>query len=258
MQFVPSSHDGATIAFQVAGSGNPQLLFVPGLTGDHTDFSAQTEYFNSQHLTVAVELPGNGRAGTNRTDWSMSTFAADIATVIEHLDLDSAVLVGHSLGGDAALEAAHLAKGRVIAVVMVSSYRTFDDHPSEERLSQWLAPFSADFPAAMEDLTRRNFGSNADQAMVDETVARMVKADPDMVIPVLRSKMGNEAFVVGTLENLTVPVFAVNPDFKANDESALKRNGVDLRVVKGVGHYTMMEAPEAFNRTLSDILAGLD
>ena len=257
MQFVPSSHDGATVAFKVGGSGAPQLVFVPGLTGDHTDFSAQTEHFNSQYLTVAIELPGNGAAGTKRTDWSMTSFAADIATVIEHLDLDRVVLVGHSLGGDAAVEAAQLARERVVGVVMVSSYRTFDDPQSEEQLSKWLAPFFDDFPAAMEDLTRRNFGATADQAMVDETVERMVKADPDMVIPVLRSKMGNEASIIGTLENLTVPVYAINPDFKTNDESALKRHGVELRVVKGAGHYTMMEAPEAFNRTLSDILAGL-
>ena len=167
------------------------------------------------------------------------------------------VLVGHSLGGDVAVEAAHLLEGRVLGVVTISSYRTLGQSRSEQADADWLAPFSTDFASAMDDLTRRNFGASADPSMVEATVRRMVAANPGMVVPVLQSKMSNEPALLGLLDQLDVPVFAVNPDFKSNDEEALRRHGMTLRVVEGVGHYTMMEDPVAFNQVLEQVLLEL-
>ena len=257
MQSVFSSHDGVEIAFHTAGSGSPQLVFIPGLTGDHSDFAAQIEHFRTDHLVVAIELPGNGVSGTDRSEWSMASFGSDVATVVEHLDLDEVVLVGHSLGGDVAVEAALLLEERVRGVVMISSYRSLGHPRSQLDDAAWLAPFRSDFTNAMESLTRRNFGANADPSIVEATVRRMVDAQPDMVIAVLEAKVANEPALLSALAKLEVSVFAVNPDFKPNDQSSLEQHGVTLKVVQSAGHYTMMENPGAFNAALARILREL-
>lgn len=256
MTLVRSELDGVAIAFDDVGSGTPTILFVPGLTGDRSDFVAQIEHFAQAHRVVAVDLPGHGASGRDRSEWSMKAFGADVVSVVEHLDLRQVVLVGHSFGGDVVVEAAEHLREKVVAAVLVSSYRSLGAAIEETNIATWLAPFRADFGPAMEDLTRRNFGPSADPAMVATTSARMRSADPRIVLSVLESKMRNEPAVVDTLRRVSCPVFAINSDFKPNDAAALARHGIDLRVVPGVGHYVMMEDPDGFNAALAGIIGG--
>jgi len=97
---IASSHDGILISFTETGSGSPAIVFVPGLTGDRSDFADQVAEFDKSHRVVAIDLPGHGASGSGRTKWSMASFGADVATVIDRLELNDVVLVGHSLGGD--------------------------------------------------------------------------------------------------------------------------------------------------------------
>jgi pimeloyl-ACP methyl ester carboxylesterase len=245
------------VAFSDAGSGDPTIVFIPGLVGDQSDFASQVTHFELSHRVVTIDLPGSGISGKDRSEWSMAAFGEDVATVIDHLRLRDVVLVGHSFGGDVTVEAALLLGDRVRGIVWISTYRTLGSPPDSIRLAQWLAPFDDDFPAAMEDLTRRNFGAEADRDMVDRVVARMVASDPTMVRSVLRAKMWNEAAVLAGLRKLHLPVIAINPDFKSNDGESLNAVGVELRVIPRTGHYTMMEAPAAFNTALEGIVAAL-
>lgn len=109
----------------------------------------------------------------------------------------------------------------------------------------------------MNNLTRRNFGPNADPTLVSAIARRMMSADPDVVLAILAAKFGHERDLLDGLDRINAPVFAINPDFKPTDAASLARHGVELRVIEGVGHYTMMEGAVEFNRVLTDILEGL-
>lgn len=257
MPSIASSHDGTEVFFNEMGSGSPEIVFVPGLTGDRSDFATQIAHFQQSNRVVALDLPGHGASRSDRAEWSMEAFGADVATVVKDLELNDVVLVGHSFGGDVVVEAALLLEGRINALVMVSSYRSLGSPPDDRKIAEWLAPFEDDFPAAMNDLTRRNFGPAASPTMVSDTAERMMSAAPEVVLPILAAKFDHEHALLGALAKLDAPVFAINPDFKPNETDSLARHGVQLRVIKGVGHYTMMEAPDAFNVELAEILAGL-
>jgi pimeloyl-ACP methyl ester carboxylesterase len=257
MATVVSSVDGVVVAYGQQGVGDPALIFVHGLVGDRSDFESQVSFFGGSHQVVAVDLPGSGESGRNRTDWTMAAFGEDVAAVADHLGLDDVVLVGHSLGGDVIVEAAKRLDGRVSALVWVSSYRSLGDPKSEDEIETWLAPFRTDFEAAMDDLTRRNFGPDADPTLVDAMAATARSADPGRVMEVLVSKLGNEPALLEVLAALSVPVIAVNPDFKPSDGDSFAAHGVELKVIPNVGHFTMIEDPEAFNQALTDILSDL-
>jgi pimeloyl-ACP methyl ester carboxylesterase len=121
----------------------------------------------------------------------------------------------------------------------------------------WFTPFTIDFPAAMDDLSRRNFGPHADPGLVEAVTAKAREADQTRVMGLLESQFNYEHAVVEALAHIDAPVFAVNPDFKSNDEASFARHGVEFRIIPGVGHFVMLEAPEAFNAELTDILTRL-
>jgi hypothetical protein len=62
--------------------------------------------------------------------------------------------------------------------VWVSSYRSLGSVKPDSQREGWLAPFSTDSVAAMDDLTRRNFGPNADPVQVDEIAAKARVVQP--------------------------------------------------------------------------------
>ena len=178
MDVVRSSVDGLSVAFEDRGTGAPALVFIHGLTGDHSDFEAQMSFFEMSNRVVGIDLPGSGASGRDRLEWTMAAFGRDVVDVVEHLEMDDLVLIGHSFGGDVTVEAAKRLHDRVRALVWVSSYRSLGGVKSDSQLEEWLAPFSTDFAAAMDDLTRRNFGPNADPVQVDDVAAKARGADP--------------------------------------------------------------------------------
>ncbi len=254
MEIVSSSVDGVPIAYDVSGDGPLAVVFVHGLVGDHTDFDQQTEFFASTHQVVAVDLPGSGHSGHERTSWTMEELGEDVATVADHLDLADVVLVGHSLGGNVIVEAALRLGNRVRSLIWLSSFRSLDSFPTPSETEAWFTPFHVDPFAAVENLNRRNFGPNADPDLVDAVVAKAKTRDPQRVLELLESMFRHDKSVADAVQRIDAPVYAINPDFKASDESSFSRYGVELRLIEGVGHFLMMEAPDRLNNELQRII----
>jgi non-heme chloroperoxidase len=94
-----STKDGTKIYFKDWGAGQP-IVFSHGwpLTADAWD--AQMLFFGQQgYRVIAHDRRGNGRSSQPWNGNEMDTYADDLAALIEMLDLNKAVLVGHSTGG---------------------------------------------------------------------------------------------------------------------------------------------------------------
>ena len=88
---------GETIAVQVAGQGRP-LLMIHGLGGSHHDWDDAVESLAHRHAVHRFDLLGHGeRAATDRVP-SLQEMARDVAQVIDGLQLERPLLVGHSMG----------------------------------------------------------------------------------------------------------------------------------------------------------------
>lgn len=254
---VASSVDGVAVAYEDTGSGSPTLFFIHGLAGDRSDFDDQVSYFADRYRVIAVDLPGNRGSGRGRASWTMAAYGEDVASVVDGLGLDDVVLVGHSLGGDVTVEAALRLGSRVRALIWLSSYRSLGAPKSRDQLDEWMAPFHTDFAAAADDLARRNFGPHADRDLVDGVAARVEAADRGMVIQLLEAKMHNEPAVLAGLAEITVPVVAINPDFKPSDRASFASHGVELKIMAGIGHFVMLEDPDGLNELLETTIAAL-
>lgn len=69
------------------------------------------------HRVIALDLRGHGASGRSR-DYSLASLRDDLLGLIEAWDLREAVLIGHSVGGHAALAAALHSPGRIARLVL--------------------------------------------------------------------------------------------------------------------------------------------
>lgn len=98
MPFI-TARDGTNIFYKDWGSGKP-IVFSHGwpLTADAWD--AQMMFLGSKgYRVIAHDRRGHGRSGQTWDGNEMDTYADDVATLFEKLDLHDAVFVGHSTGG---------------------------------------------------------------------------------------------------------------------------------------------------------------
>jgi non-heme chloroperoxidase len=121
-----TTQDGTQIFYKDWGPRNAQpLVFHHGWPLSADDWDAQLLYFlNQDYRVVAHDRRGHGRSSQVWDGHDMDHYAADIAAVVEHLDLRNAVHIGHSTGGG---EAAHYVarhgqgRGRVAKLVMIGA-----------------------------------------------------------------------------------------------------------------------------------------
>ena len=171
--------DGVTLVYSAAGKGEPALVFIHGGLADRTFWDAQLKAFADRHRTIALDLPGHGESGLNRKKWGIPEFGADVKAVIDAEKLKDIVILGNSLGGPVAIEAALLLPGRVLGVVGVDTLHVLDDKITPEDARDRAELFSRDFPGALKRMVRMLFHPDADPAIVAEAEKRMSGASPE-------------------------------------------------------------------------------
>ncbi|MDR6675216.1 alpha/beta hydrolase [Xanthomonas sp. 1678] len=119
-----TTNDGVEIFFKDWGPKTAQpIYFHHGWPLSSDDWDAQMLYFLGKGFrVVAHDRRGHGRSSQVSDGHDMDHYAADVAAVVEHLDLRNAVHIGHSTGGGevARYVVAH-GKGRVAKAVLISS-----------------------------------------------------------------------------------------------------------------------------------------
>lgn len=249
---VPGSGD-VPITYEVAGSGWATLVFVHGWCCDRTYWREQMPTFARSYRVVALDLGGHGSSPATRDDWSIESFARDVAAVANDVGAGRVVLVGHSMGGFVVLDAARRLGDRVAAVVCVDSIKRAPAEPLDrERAVAMFSRFSEDFAERMEALARRVFFGEATPAELIEWIAKdMAKAEPGVA---MQAGVSHAMFDVGAaLRGLEeVPVILINGDHGPTDADALRaaRAGIRVVVVPNSGHFVMLERSEAFNGSL--------
>lgn len=121
-----TTKDGARIFYKDWGPRDAQpLVFHHGWPLSADDWDTQLLYFlNEGYRVIAHDRRGHGRSSQVSDGHDMDHYAADVAAVVEHLDLRDAVHIGHSTGGGEATRyvARHgQRQGRVAKLVLIGA-----------------------------------------------------------------------------------------------------------------------------------------
>lgn len=100
----PDSDSAVALAYEVSGDpGKPVLLLVHGGTASRRSWDLVTPALRTSYRVVAVDMRGHGQSPAPESGYSAAQLSADVNRVIDELELEQVTVVGHSLGGMAAI-----------------------------------------------------------------------------------------------------------------------------------------------------------
>ena len=234
------TNDAVSIAYGVRGTGSTALVFVHGWSCDRSYWKHQVQPFSKRYKVVTVDLGGHGESGMGRKDWTIASFGSDVAAVIKKLGLNRVVLIGHSMGGDVITDAALQLPGRVVGLIMVDAYKKFSPGRTPESIQAFVNKFRNNFADSVRPLVRSMFLPQSDSALVAYVAMDMSMAPPAVALSAMESSFIHSRQITHDLELLKLPVIALNPDNEPTDHASMQRYGVEVLLMKGVGHFLMM------------------
>jgi len=263
MPLAVASGDGVPLRYRVYGSAadprEPVLIFIHGWSGDSSYWDGQIYSFKQRYKVVTLDLAGHGESGITRRYWTMDAYADDVVAVAQRIPQKRLILVGHSMGGAVALQAARRMQDRVIGIVGADAFQNLANPPTASSILELrLAPFRADFPTAMRDYVARTlFRSSSNPELVRRIADDMASAPPGVAVGSIIAM--NDMNYSAALADIAVPIVAINSDMGPTDVDRIRIHAPTfrLKLMPGVGHFVMIEDPARFNSLLEETIQEL-
>jgi len=265
--------DGTNLFYKDWGPKEAQpVMFHHGWPLSADDWDSQMLFFLSHgYRVIAHDRRGHGRSDQTDTGNDMDTYASDVASIAQALDLRDAIHIGHSTGGgEVARYVARSGRGRVakaaligaVPPVMVQSDANPGGIPREifdgfrAALSQNRAQFYTEVPSGPFYGFNRD-GAEVSQGLIDnwwrQGMAGGAKAHYDCITAF------SETDFTEDLEAINVPVLFLHGEDdqivpinnSAHKAIKLVRNGT-LKTYAGLSHGLFATHPELIN---ADLLA---
>ncbi|TMF18115.1 MAG: alpha/beta hydrolase [Chloroflexi bacterium] len=260
-----TTRDGTKLFYKDWGTGQP-VVFSHGWPLNADAWDDQLMFVASHgYRAIAHDRRGHGRSSQSWDGNDMDTYADDLAAVIEQLDLNDAVLVGHSTGGgEVARYIGRHGTSRVAKAVLVGAIAPLmlktpgnPDGTPIEAFDGIRAGVAGDRSQFYKDLSAPFFGANRPDSTVSQGVRDMfwlwsmqvgLKAAYDCV------KVFSETDLTEDLKKFDVPTLIIHGD---DDQivpigpSALLSSklvkGATLTIYPGAPHGLTVTLKEQFN-----------
>jgi sigma-B regulation protein RsbQ len=252
-----AARDGVKIVYDVRGSGDTTLLFIHCWSCDRSFWRNQVDVFADRYQVVTLDLAGHGESGKDRKIWTVLGLAGDVQAVADELKLKRIILVGHSMGGPVALEAARLLHGRVIGVVAVDTLQNADQKITAQMVQPVAEKMKADFPGTMSSFMGGMFAASADPAVRQWVENKARAANPNVAIALILDFAHLD--LAHLFAGAGVPIRGINArsPVPTNFEANRKYADYDAVLIDDVGHFIQLERPKEFNQTLAKFAAAL-
>jgi len=254
--------NGTRLYYERRGHG-PTVLFIHGAALDHRNWAAQVEGLADRFDVITYDLRGYGRSAAPTGEFK---HYEDAAALLDHLAIQRAIAVGHSIGGLYALELALARPDRVAGLVALCmsglSTRPFPPDVIEMFAAVRRAAYERGVDAAKavwracgwfaSARARPDVAAQVDAMLADYTGWYWTHDNPARN---LDPPSGTR------LEDVRVPTLIVDGglDLDYNhanaDELARRIAGATLLRLPDAGHMAQLEDPDAFARALDELAA---
>lgn len=232
------------------------VVLLHGFTDSYRSFSRVMPWLPGSMCAIAVSLRGHGDSERPEDGYSPSDFAADIAALMDRLDLPDAVIVGHSMGATVAQRFAIDFPERTRSLVLAGSFFTLKNHPTvldfwQSVVSKLEDPID---PAIIRSFQLSTTEKPVPDRFLEDVIRESLKVPARVWKATMRAFM--ETDFTREMGNILVPTLLLWGDHDGfvsrSDQDRLLTSipGSMLKVYAGLGHAPHWEDP---GRVASDI-----
>ncbi len=243
--------NGLHMYYEVHGDeGTPLVLLHGGVMTIDLNFAGLIPTLAKRHRVIGVEFQAHGRTADIDRDITYAALAGDVIGVLDHLGIDRAHVLGHSMGGGTTLElAVHHGERLLSAVPVSASVRPDGAHPDLADPSTYatspIMPTQQDFADMAQAYARLSPHPDRFEALPART---------------MKTVEGWTGWTDEQLAGITAPTLIVqgDNDFTTIEHAGLMRQlipGSQLLVLPGTTH---MQATRRAELLLPALTAFLD
>ena len=238
-----------------------------GFLCSHDDWRHQLDFFSASNEVVACDLRAHGETPGRPQECSIEHYGGDVMALVNNLELDRPVLVGHSMGCRVVLEANRIAPDRVGRIILIDGSRSGSgDADAAERAARESIE-RAGYKAWAENLFRQMFFEPT--PATERLVQRAVRQSAEIGAALWpRMARWDAATLEAALAAVRAPVLVIQTTSRGADgkraplKAGESTSWLDLlrerlqratiEVLPGLGHFPQLEAPERVNRLIAE------
>ncbi|MEL7279075.1 MAG: alpha/beta hydrolase [Pseudomonadota bacterium] len=251
-------------AFSIEGDG-PPLILVHGIGAARDTWRFLMPKLTSHFQVITYDLRGHGASPCPGVPFGLEELIADLEQLRRRVDVVSAHIAGHSLGGMIGPAYARLYPDRVLSLGLLSTaaFRTKED--SEKVWAVVKAMEDKGVPNVLETLIDRWYTDafiDAHRDIVDRRLKQVVDTDPDVFLNVFRIYAGTE--MAPWLHEVGAPSLVLtgendggcNPHLNKRIHDAIPNS--KLVILPELKHSILLEAGALVAEHLTDFIDGSD
>jgi pimeloyl-ACP methyl ester carboxylesterase len=252
-----------TLVYRRYGQG-PALMLLHGFPASGKLWDGI--YFQlSQQFTVLIpDIPGSGNSRLEGEVVTMEQLATIVPAILDHAEIDTCVLAGHSMGGYVSIAAAELYPERLSGLFFVHSTALADDEAKKEKRAKSIALIrkggQEEFVRGMiPTLFEENY-RNEHPDIIESLKQEGLKLPAESMIAFYTAMM-NRPDRTEVLRNAAFPVGWALGDHDTTIpwQTALQQSMLPsvnfIELYDHCGHMSMLERPEALSRQLLEFSA---
>lgn len=269
MSIVPPGQLHHRVIPPSGAQNKPPLVLLHGLMGFAANWGKVWPQFTDRPVLV-LDQRGHGRSAKPATGYDPSSYARDLAALLDHLSWPRCHIVGHSMGGRVALRFCALFPDHALSLCMEDSGA--ETNPSR---IDWIRGLldSVPTPFASRESAKTHFArSFLEDPLTGSFLHANLEAKPDGTFDwrfhapgmIETVEQGRATDAVAEFRHLALPVLVIRgsrsrefPEAEA-ERMLAARPATRLVTIEGAGHFVHAEKPAEFSAALADFLRDVD
>ena len=242
--------DDISIHFEVHGSG-PTVLLTNGFSGTTRTFSVQAEAMADNYQVVLWDMRGHGQTECpdDQSAYGQDITVADMVAILDELEIDQAIIAGHSLGGFISLRFNVMHSDRVRALILQGcgpGYR------SDTSRTKWNERVDGRARTILDEGYKALGGAAEVPVSLQRSSQELAYAAKGILAQV-------DAKVIDSLPQISVPTLVIigeGDDYylQGSNYMASRIPNADHIVVPNAGHGVNVDQPDIVNKSIAEFL----
>ena len=249
--------NGIELAYGITGKNSPPLLLMHGFGLDHSIWFELVEKHVGEQQVILPDLRGHGESDIPSGPYTMSLLAQDMAEILDDLQVERAIVCGHSMGGYVALAFAEQYPGKIAGLGLITTNAVSDSPEKRRNRYALIDEIQAKGSSAVADNLAPRLSNKP--AVIRQAHALISQCDPGGLIGSLQG-MAEREDKMACLREITVPALVVagkedqiTDVLGAQDMAKALPQGTFFEIPK-VGHMPMLEDTAALGQALQSLV----